>query len=244
MITWFKQLYARFIRWFGDGSLISNPKVGFNGCATVQQAPEKPTLTYGEPTLVSTLYPNAEDITLELSFTNHMYMLTPEALHVSGRFPEGNSTWAIVDEEMNGRPSAFEVECIASLVVKNEDSSVVVFSTRDDHEGACMTSPDDVSKPHEYPWVIKRDPEQVLPDELEEVCESHRAYIRKITIEDYPWAVGSKPGVTCEGVDRMVCVYLYYEEYELARAQEAIDNKRKQAQAKESLHNFINGSEA
>lgn len=103
MITWFKQLYARFIRWFGDGSLISNPKVGFNGCATVQQAPEKPTLTYGEPTLVSTLYPNAEDITLELSFTNHMYMLTPEALHVSGRFPEGNSTWAIVDEEMNGR---------------------------------------------------------------------------------------------------------------------------------------------
>lgn len=244
MIAWFKQLYARFIRWFGDGSLISNPQVGFKGGATIQPTPEKPTLVYGEPTLVSTLYPNTSDVTLELAFTNIMYMLTPDAVHVSGHFPEGNSTWAIVNEDMNGRPTAFEAECISSLVVKNEDSSVTMFSTRDDYEGAYMTSPDNVSKPHEYPWVVKRDPEQVLTDELEEACKSHRAHIRKITIEDYPWVVESEPGVIDEGIDRMVCVYLYYEEYELTRAQQAIDDKRKQAQAKESLHNFINGSEA
>lgn len=244
MIAWFKQLYARFIRWFGDGSLISNPQVGFKGGATIQPTPEKPTLVYGEPTLVSTLYPNTEDITLELVFANHMHMLTPTALRVHGNFPKGNETWAIVDESMYGQPTAFEAERIASLVVKNEDSSVVVFSTRDDYEGAHMTSPTNVNKPHEYPWVVKHDPEQVLSAELkEEASKSERTHIRKITIEDYPWVVTSQPGITHEGVDRMVCVYVYYNDFALEDAQKSIDDKRKRAQAKESLHNFINGSE-
>ena len=243
MIAWFKQLYARFIRWFGDGSLVSNPQVGFKGRAIIQPTTEKSVLTYGEPKLVSTLYPNTADVTLELTFTNNMHILTPTALRVYGTFPKGTEKRAIVDEHMEGKPTAFEAECIDSFIVKNEDSSVVVFSTVNDYEGVSITSPANANKPHKYPWVVKHDPEQVLSAELEEACKTERTHIREITIEDYPWVITSKPGLTHEGVDRMVCVYLYYDKYVLEDAQKTIDEKRKQEQAKASLHNFINGKE-
>lgn len=243
MMTRLKNAWAAFLKWFGDGSLVSNPTVGFKNDTT---KPETRTLVYGDPVHVSTIYPNNKDVRVELEFTNHMHFLTDPKLRVFGTFPKGNETRLIVDEHTEGRLTAFAPECVRELVVKNKISVLRVFASEDAYEGAKMTSPDMVSKPYAYPCIIKRDPEQVLDPELEEECQHHRARIRHITIEDYPWTThpNNRPGSVIDtGVDRMVCFYMYYDEEELDSARASIEERRQKAEAKALLRQFINGSE-